>query len=79
MPTLVRQGDLALASRLLGAYSALFGAENLFVELVLHEEADTTLVRELVRLADKLGLPTVAINAVLCATADEVPTADLVT
>jgi DNA-directed DNA polymerase III PolC len=75
LPALVRAGHLAQAAYLLGGYRAIFGADNLYVELVLHEPGDGPAVAALVRLADGLDLPVTATNEVLAARPEEAQTA----
>ncbi|HUS17075.1 MAG TPA: DNA polymerase III subunit alpha [Chloroflexia bacterium] len=65
LPRLVSAGRLHRASRLIGTYSALFGPDQFFVELVIHDEADAATVDELARLAEELGVPAVATNDTL--------------
>jgi DNA polymerase III subunit alpha len=74
---LVRLGKINRASRLVGAYASMFGADNFFVELVIHDPDDAATVFDLVRLADELGVPTVAANDTLGVTPEDAPAADL--
>ena len=62
---LVRLGKVNRASRLVGAYASMFGADNFFVELVIHDPDDAATVFDLVRLADELGVGAVAANDTL--------------
>ena len=68
---LVRAGKINRASRLIGAYASMFGADNFFLELVIHDPDDAATAFDLVRLADELGIGTVATNDTLAATPAE--------
>jgi DNA polymerase III alpha subunit len=72
-----RQGQWHQASRLLGAYATLFGPDNFFMELVLHDPTDAPVIQELVGLADELGVPVVATDDTLGAGPQDLPTAEL--
>ena len=71
LPRLVRADRIPQASRLIGAYADLFGAENFYIELVQHTPADAPGVRALRDLADLLGVPAVVANDALAAGPDE--------
>jgi len=71
LPRLVRAGQIPQASRLIGAYADLFGADNFYIELVQHDPSDAPGVRALRDLADLLGVPAVVANDALAAGPEE--------
>jgi DNA-directed DNA polymerase III PolC len=61
---LVRRGEMARAQRLLGGLLALFGRNNVFLELQIHAPGDVTVVEQLVALAEEAGVRCVATSDV---------------
>ncbi len=58
--TLVRRGERGRAQRLLGGLLALFGRQNVAMELQIQSPADIPVVEQLVALAEEADIPAVA-------------------
>ena len=70
-------GDRRAALRTAGQLAGIYGAENTYLSLELHRPSDRSLVQEVVALAERLGVPAVAVQPVYCLSLQDLPRLDL--
>jgi DNA polymerase-3 subunit alpha len=74
----IRSGNLSAAHRYAGRLAGIYG-ENTYLSLELHRPEDRSIAQESVGIAQRLGLPSVAVQPVYCLSPQDAPRLRLLT